>query len=86
MLLGLFIGEHRILNPILDESFIKAIQKYPNAQASVFGSSSKQLPKPMLVEQLVLVQGVIEPAFAWTLSPNLDGFQVVNKLAPKELQ
>jgi hypothetical protein len=55
MLLDLFIGDKRILNPIIDETFVKAIQKYPNVQSTVFGSSSKKIPKPMQVEQLVLM-------------------------------
>jgi hypothetical protein len=55
MLLDLFIGDHRILNPVVDETFIKTIQKYPNIQAKVFGSTSKKPPKPMQVEQLVIM-------------------------------
>jgi hypothetical protein len=55
VLLDLFIGERRILNPTIDDDFSKVIQGYPQVQRIVFASKSKKLPEKMKIEQLILM-------------------------------
>jgi hypothetical protein len=55
MLLDLFIGERRILNPTIDDDFIKVVQRYPLVQRNVFASKSKKVPEKMKIEQLILM-------------------------------
>ncbi len=51
----LFIGEQRVLNPTIDDEFIKVVQRYPQVQRIVFASKSKKAPEKMKIEQLILM-------------------------------
>jgi hypothetical protein len=55
MLLDLFIGERRVLNPTIDDDFIKVLQVYPRIQRLVYASKSKKAPPKMKLEQLIIM-------------------------------
>jgi hypothetical protein len=55
VLLDLFIGERRVLNPTIDDDFTKVVQRYPSIQRIVFASKSKKVPEKMKIEQLLLM-------------------------------
>jgi hypothetical protein len=55
MLIDVFTGANSVLIPTIDDSFVKAIQKYPNARRFLFASKGRTKPELRMCKKLVIL-------------------------------
>jgi hypothetical protein len=55
MFINVFTGTNSVLIPTIDDSFVKAIQKYPNARRFLFASKGRTKPELRMCKKLVIL-------------------------------